>query len=221
MRVVFSSVFVLFKFWSLDHKVIFLFFYFFPHLSSLLLLFFFFSLFYFFPLSLLSYCLPLLSRSIALRPHPPTSSCFLVTLLCLVLSQFATLSLCHLIMLLQLVALSPCCVMCYFELPRNVLLPLFWVALPITFVSSYLKISSCPCLELALPLPLPLPFSTCCYLNASFQGLPSTPPPPPISSPCYLAILLPCVGWYFLPPSSFVRKSLELGETSSPTTKEG
>jgi hypothetical protein len=37
-----------------------------------------------------------------------------------------------------------------------------------------------------------------------------------------LATSLLCVGWYFPPPSSFVGRSLELGEASYPaTTREG
>ncbi len=58
---------------------------FFSHLSSLSL-----SFFFSFPLNLLSCCLASLSCSTTLRPHPTTSSCYLATLLCLVLPQVAT-----------------------------------------------------------------------------------------------------------------------------------
>jgi len=47
-----------------------------------------------------------------------------------------------------------------------------------------------------------------------------TTPPPNLLLHC-IATLLSCVGWYFPPPSFSARKNLELGKTSSPTTREG
>jgi hypothetical protein len=80
-------------------------------------------------------------------------------------------------------------------------------------------------------LPLPLA-SSCSLLIVSLARLATLlrqstfyPPTPHLLFCClaalHLATLLPCVGWYFLPPC-FARMNFELGETNIlATTRKG
>jgi hypothetical protein len=78
VRDVFSSVFVLFRFWSLDHRVkFFSFFFIFSSPFFILILFF---PFCFFPLSLMSCCLASLCHYAISRAHLVASSCNYVVL---------------------------------------------------------------------------------------------------------------------------------------------
>jgi hypothetical protein len=219
VHVVFSNVFVLFKFWSLNHRVrkFSFFFTFFPHVSSFLLLFSFFFPFYFFPLSFLFCCLALLHCSIALG----------------------------LILLSRIVASAPCCALCCLELLSRCfvtsscclnLLPCHFIALHVA--SNYFKLPCYLYLEFPLSLSLlqatssckttpvvaiasmstihylSLPFAT--WLPSHFKYLlnphlpptpalaPAPPPPPVVSLFCYLIALC----WLVL-PSSFVGRSLD------------
>jgi len=159
VHVVFSSVFALFRFWSLDHKVkifsfLFTFFLTFPHFHFFIFIFF---PFCFFLLSLLSCC------------------CFII-LMCLVLPWVATLSHCLLVSSLRcFVALSHCFVaslrffiplLCCFIVLLHCLVTLlcYFVALPrclIACLSSHLKYLLIP------PTPflvsLPCCFTTLCW----------------------------------------------------------
>jgi len=147
VRVVFSSVFVLFRFWSLDHRVKFFSFHFtfFPHLSSLSLLFFFFFPFYFFPLNLL----------------------FLLPCLTISLCYFEALSYC--LKLLPCRLAMPCTNLNYYPIISSYylnLLPCHLVVLHAT--SNCQATSNCRAIELPNYLKLPLTTSTllphCLYL---------------------------------------------------------
>ncbi len=130
-----------------------------------------------------------------------------------------------------------------FSFEPLVLLLLHHLNVPCVASSCYLIALPCclivalPCCLVALPCHVALLFHNVilsCYLivilhyfvallHCLIAIAPQIPSTPPIfcfvaSLPCCLVTSLPCVGWYFPPPSSFVGRSLELRKVNFPTT---